>query len=144
MVSRMVWMPYLFRQINHHVLSRWRLKFAILPQCSRSRWRMSGRSVGILETVTRILLVPMYFGWSLKNFVMQPPASGAACSSFGSNTSNVAKLRLLKYWHMMPEVRRSSSNVPRQSPGFEVSDDQRYVPGLQSLGDFGDGQDDVA
>ena len=58
---------------------------------------------------TRILWVSMYSGCSWKNLVVMLVATIlAACSSVGSKTSYVAKMRWKKYWQEMPAVRSSS------------------------------------
>ena len=61
-----------------------------------SLWRATRTSpfncIGTLHTVTLILRLPLYSGWSRKNFYeMLFPASFTASSSGGSRTSQVAK-----------------------------------------------------
>ena len=74
-------------------------------------------NAGTLQTVTRILRVPKYSGWSRKNFVfMLLEATFAAWSLEGSRTSHVAKLFLQKYWHGTPAFRSKSSNPSFFSP----------------------------
>ena len=72
---------------------------------------------GTLDTVTRSLRVPLYYGCNLKCFVtiLFAPAF-AACSSVGSRTSHVAKILRQKYWHGMPAFLNSSSKVSLFSP----------------------------
>ena len=77
----------------------------------------SMRFTGTLQTVSRVLRVPTYSGCSRKNLVtIELSVNSAAVTS---NTSQVAKLRLQKYWLEMPGVQRSSSKKSfYQPPGF--------------------------
>ena len=71
--------------------------YIVTMSCPGSRLQLGTilknvRNVRIIQTVTRTLLVPMYSGWSQKNFVMiLLPAIFAACSTVGSKTSHATK-----------------------------------------------------
>ena len=74
-------------------------------------------NAGTLLTVTRILRVPKYSGWSRKSFIfMLLEVTFAAWSLEGSRTSHVAKLFLQKYWYGTPAFRSKSSNPSFFSP----------------------------
>ena len=63
-------------------------------------------------TLTRFLSIPKYSGCSWKNFVVMHLSANLSSFSFdGSSTSQVAKLRLQKYYPRMTAVRRKSSKV---------------------------------